>query len=248
MPGVRTAAQLVSQVRDHIQQPATAQTPFCDGFATDIAANPTSTPILKWINVAYGELLETGIAKCVFTLTLVPGQAEYGLAQTIHEITHATLNGTSLNQTTLLRKDNENPGWQNYDTLTTVGAAPAPVRRGLPTSVYTYSDVIGFDPPPDQPYTVLILADDVPYDLANPNDTLQRIPARYHDNVASRAAWWISNMDVENPAAAQRMPGLDAHWKQGYLGVQKIAEERELDSDNQVDAGDYRRFFRRGGY
>jgi hypothetical protein len=253
MPAIRSAADLVAQVRDHIQQPPGDQMPYRDGFAADAtdpvtSADSTATPILRWINKAYAEMLETGIAKCVFTLTLTPGQAEYGLAQQMHEITHATINGYPLRQTTLLRKDADNPGWQNYPGTATVGQAKAPARLGLPRCVYTYSDVIGFDPAPDQAYAVSILADDVPADLVAQTDIPQRIPARYHDALASRAAWWLSNMDIENPTAAARMPGLDADWGSAYKAVQQIAQSREWDSDDQVSAGDYREAFRRTGY
>lgn len=253
MPSVRTAADLVAQVRDHIQQASTDQMPYRDGFSADatdpVTGDPsTATPILRWINKAFGELLETGIAKCVFTLTLTPGQAEYGLAQQIHEIEHGTCNGFPLTQTTLLRRDTENPGWQNYPGIATVGTSASPVRLGLPRYVYTYSDVVGFDPAPDQAYIVQMLADDVPADLVATTDVPTRIPARYHDGLASRAAWWISNMDIENTAAAARMPGLDGDWKKAYLGVQTIAQNRQLDATGQVEAGDYRKEFGRGRY
>lgn len=251
MPGKKTAQDLVNEVRDHLHHIG-SQTTYRDGFAADatdpVTGQPsTATPILRWVNKAYEELLKTGIAKCPFTLTLIPGQAEYRLVADIHEILHATLNGASLKVSTLPGMDRRSPGWQAYPGLATVGQPVRTVRLAQPATIYSYADVIGFDPAPDLAYTVVILADDTPADMTLPTDYPERVPGRCQSALASRAAAWLSNMDIENTAAAARVPMLMADWNMAVKDCESIVQQREVEEDSQVDAGQYREWYR-GGY
>lgn len=250
-----TAAQLVKQVRDAIQH--FGQTPYHDGFADDVlptsadtAANTTS--ILDWINKAIEELLETEYAMQTVELDLTPGTAEYALDPNVHELRRVSLYGTALDGTTLGKQDARYPGWANYPGLTFNAGATADAQpyvvTGQPQRYYTYGDRIGFDPCPDQAYPVTLLAEFIPPPLVVETDVPAHLPLRYHRYLASRAAWWISSFDVENPAAQARMPGLDADWQLGYRNLQRMIQERTDTEDDQIDAGGYRQYFRRGGY
>ena len=234
MPGAMNAAMLIGMVRDLIfhQQPNT----FRDGYLPSSATPDADTdgiPILRWLNQAHNELLPTGICKCWFKFTTVAGKGEYSLDEGAHEIIHALINGIPLKATSFLGLDQQHPGWQN---------GPATVL-GQPTQYYTFSDQMGLNPYPNAAYDVYYLADSFPGDMVNMADAPQRLPVRFHSTLAVRAAWWLSNMDVENEVAAKRIPALQSRWEKDYADLQAIAQHRLADLDDQLQAGDYRHSF-----
>ena len=238
MPGPLTAAMLISDVRDLIQH----QSPnvFRDGYTAASSspdADTDGTAILKWLNRAMNELLPTGYCKCWFKFTTVAAKSEYSLDEGAHEIMHALIGGVPLLATTFLGQDLQRPGWQNGPGF----------RAGRPTSYYTFSDQLGLIPYPDGAYDVYYLADSFPGDLVNAGDVPQRLPVRFHPTLAARAAWWLSNMDVENEVAQKRIPALEKQWAKDYADLQAVVQHRQADMDNQVQSGDYRQAFSGGG-
>ena len=236
MPGAMQASGLIAMTRDLINH----QSPnvFRDGYATD--ADTDGIPILRWLNQSYNELLPTGFCKCWLQFTTVPGKSEYTLDEGAHEIQHVLINGMPLHATSFLGLDQKTPAWQ--DSIGSSGHAPT-IRTMLPTQYYSFSDQIGLVPFPDQAYDVYYLADAFPSDLLVAADVPTRLPVRYHSTLAVRAAWWLSNIDVENEVAAKRLPALDKRWEKDYADLQALVNHRMSDLDDQIQAGDYRKSF-----
>ena len=239
MPGPLTTADLIGDVRDLIQHKGANV--YRDGYLPSSLTpdvDTDGTPILKWINRSFSDLLPTGYCKCWFKFTTLATKSEYTLDEGAHEIQHALIGGLPLVATTFLTQDQVHPGWQY---------GPG-VKLGRPTAYYTYSDQIGLVPYPDAAYDVFYLADSFPGDLVNAADIPTRLSVRFHPLLAVRAAWYLSNQDVENEVAAKRIPALEAQWKAGFADLQAVVQSRQADLDEQVLAGNYRKAFGFGMY
>lgn len=248
MPSIYTAEVIVREVRDHLQ--IFDNPTLSDGFPDDDPDPDTGQPynntkIINWVNVALANIIaESGIAKCYDTFTCVIGQAEYMFTQDVNEIVFATVSGGGAGNNIPLYKTTQGvlnrnfAGWQDLTNSN---------NTGVPTQYYTYSDVIGLYPAPDQAYTVQFLTDALTSDLVTRDNIPGRIPGRHHSIIAMRTALLINNMvEIENPISQKRIQILQDGYTDGLEKIREMVYTRSDDETPQVTVMDYRSQWRSG--
>ena len=171
----KTAAELVALVRTWTGK--ALQTPWRDGFAADAVPGKGPYTILSMLNEAQRELAPTGYIKCPFSYQVTAGRLEYSADPWMGQWLSANYQGKPLKHVSVGWLDRTSPGWRTQ-------------ASGVPTYIYKYSDQIGLFPAPNVTdgvgqYSLVITADALVSELANPSDVPVRLPARLHEALRS---------------------------------------------------------------
>lgn len=195
-----------------------------DGFSTDQAE--ADYTILPYLNDAVGDALETGFAKCYFTLTLTASVREYKLNPDVHTVLNAVWESTSepLLQTTPATLDDTKPGWR----LETASESK---------EFYFFGDVLGLYPAPNTTGSkVILLADTTVGELSAAADLVDKLPARYHRALCYRAASQLClsmAKTVEDSMVAKSNRYMQ-EWEKQKAALQAVVQARNINPDTQM--------------
>jgi hypothetical protein len=216
-----TAEELVREIREEVQ--IFGVEPLADGFPDDTPARDAATRILPALNKAKSEMHEWFITKCWFTYTLVPGHLSYRLPETdyVNEdgeetegfpfgfIEEALIVDNSsgrispLDITSNASEGADHPFRQNTGT-----------RRRRPFAIWTEGDSFGFDVAPDSAYTLRMLVDTEPPDMAGREEKPKRLPRRLQRGLITGGAYYIARKALAMPAAQSVVEGRFLRYKE----------------------------------
>lgn len=229
----RSASYLVSLLRNLIGH-RSGQTPYRDGFASDIAFNKQSVNLLMAINDRQRQLSETGYFKCYFTFTTTAAETDdrhdiYPLDTRIHRVRSVTLTTTSgkvvpLEETSVPELDLLSPQHRNRSSA-------------QPTEYWLDGDMIGFNFAPAAEYTITILAETVAPDLVLESDVPQKLPVRFHEMLAYGAAVDILTPKTPSGEVVGMQQIAQSRWDGMYEDLKKVARSKPLTRVSQLQPG-----------
>ena len=238
MPGVRTAAQLVRQTREHAQEISGGT--YRDGFADDTNIPGVGTgsigttgavalsadsffrliSVLSFVNQAMTLFSQSGAIVLDFTpITVVSGTDEYQIPQGAGDINRALL--TMAGVTTDL-------AIISVDDLRRRVAGYVAYPPGRPTVGYPQGQNFSVWPVPNAGGTLTLRAEGLEPDLVARTDAPLYLPSRYHDALAMCAAMMLCASDAENEAKASRVSELSTMWQQQAADLVRLIDARSV--------------------
>lgn len=217
MPGVRTAAQLVRQVREHAQEISTNT--YRDGFSDDPNTGANLISILSFVNQALTIFSQSGFVQSDFAIPTTAGTREYTIPQVAGKIIRYKyiVGGveTNLRDVTISDLDRRVRNWPSDP-------------NGLPRLVVAEGQYLILYPTPSATGSLTLRATAMENDLAVRTDTPAVLPARYHDALSMLGGMLLCGSDADNPARQARIQELMVLWQGQDADLVKLIDARAV--------------------
>jgi len=216
MPGIRTAAELVLDVRQELG--VFDKVKLVDGYGDEVPRYAPANSILRALNRALNELCKTGFNKCRYEFTLTAGTSEYLFSRQMHDLHSSYLldNVTPtvpryypLDKVTIPDLDNAYGGtWRNVNASRPLfyypigtrafGVYPTPTLTTLKAGFIAESVVSDMTQPTDYPAQIFA-SDGITMILEDDGGPASSLPEEFHEllpiGASARLARSIGDME-----------------------------------------------------